>query len=143
MATDYTNEKLLNAAIPIYTTEVSLSQHYETVRATVTGFNLAAVGAIAAFAQDGGNAIIAFLLILSVSSALLTLRLSHAHAYHFRLASKMRSIMARHDEKILEKLLGVRKEWANHTQCWGWLRHWFLWVALNFLAPLVMIFATK
>lgn len=140
MATNYQDPRIVEAARPIYQTEVSLSQHYETLRASVTAFNVAALGFMASIENVSGFADETFLVLLAMISGLLTMRLSHAHAYHFNLASKMRSILCMHNLKVLEKLLFVRRTWKRETRLWGWLRHSWLWILINFFGPIVLIF---
>lgn len=139
MATNYQDPRIVEAARPIYQTEVSLSQHYETLRASVTAFNIAALGFMATTKNAPGLTDEVFLILLAAVTGLLTMRLSHAHTYHFNLASKMRSILCRHDPKLDEKLLDVRTTWKEQTKFWSWLRHSWLWVLLNFGSPIVLM----
>jgi len=135
MPTDYSDAKLFVSAETLYQTEVSLSQHYETLRATLTAGNISIVGYVAGVAENPPANSQYFLVALGVVAGILALRLSHAQLFHFNLASKMRGIVARHHPKTNEKLQNVRKSWAKQTYGWGWVRHGFLWVAINTLVP--------
>lgn len=138
--TDYSNSELFASAHALYETEVSLSQHYETLRATLTAGNIAIVGYVAGLSERPSINAQYFLIALGVVAGVLALRLSHAHLFHFNLSSKMRSIIALHHPKTNEKLIIVRKSWAKSTWGWGWLGHGALWVAINTLVPFAFAF---
>lgn len=140
MPTDYSDSKLFASAETLYQTEVSLSQHYETLRATLTAGNVTIVGYVVGVADKPPANSQYFLVALGVVAGALALRLSHAQLFHFNLASKMRGIVARHHPKTDEKLQKVRESWAEQTHGWGWVRHGFLWVAINTLVPFAFAF---
>lgn len=138
MRTNYKELELFDGAVILYQNEIALSQHYETIRSAVTGSNLALVVGVAAFSEDvGANTNIVFVLfIVGVITGLLTIKLSQAHYFHFKLAAKMRGIIARRHLKTGEKLDVVRKEWKHETRYWRWIGNAPVWVVLNFLLPI-------
>ena len=139
MATDYTDPKLFSAASVLYDAELAMSRHYETLRASLTVANLGVVGATFAIGTSGTNKIgvAIVLLVFAITASILAARLSHAHWFHFQLASKMRGVVARHHEKTEEKLFVVRTSWGAATRVWHWIRHASLWIGMNFVPAFV------
>lgn len=134
-ATDYADPKLFAAAQTLYQTESSISQHYETMRATLTAGNVTIVGVVAGASFDNPINAVYFLFVLGLVAAILAFRLSSAHAFHFNLASKMRGIIARQHPKTSEKLQEVRKSWYIEIEKFLPINHGFLWTSINAMIP--------
>ncbi|WP_299961934.1 hypothetical protein [uncultured Roseobacter sp.] len=125
---NFSDVRLFEVAKSTYQTEFSLSQHYETLRASLTAVNLALVGAVFSIDVRDETARLAFLLILGLVSALLALRLGQAHQFHFKLAAKMRRIALQHHRKAFSKFNEVNRDWSERNFWWSWADHEALWV---------------
>lgn len=143
MATDYTDPNLFAAAKVLYVSETSLSQHYETLRASLTAGNIAIVGLVAGSSFSSTNGAAYFLIALALVSGILAGKLSSAHAFHFSLAAKMRGIIARHHEKTDDKLKEVRQTWFAGIERLMPIHHALLWVGINALVPLAFAFILR
>lgn len=125
-------------AYKLYEVEAEAARHYERLRLQTTSFVLGLTGVVAAAGPNlsaSPRSLAFFLLTLAVAALLISVRLSHAHAFHSTYASKMRWQITASDLKLMEKRDEIG---SDHARQVGWARvlsHRGMWAGVNFLVP--------